>query len=66
MAKINPDEAEITVQSLIETGLSDMVVAFQRFCEATYKKLVKDKTIKANAFQNLEIGSTLWREILGK
>lgn len=66
VAEINPDEAQITVQSLIETGLSDMVVAFQRFCEATYKKLTKDKPVKTNAFQNLEIGDTLWNEVLGK
>lgn len=67
VTEISPDEAEITVRSLIETGLSDGVVAFQRFCELTYKNNVEpDKKIKFNAFQNLEIGADYWNELIGE
>ena len=67
VTEISPDEAEITVQSLIETGLSDGVVAFQRFCELTYKNNVQqDKKIKFNAFQNLEVGADYWKELIGE
>jgi hypothetical protein len=65
--EISPDEAEITVRSLIETGLSDGVVAFQRFCELTYKNIVEpNKKVKFNAFQNLEIGAEYWKELLSE
>jgi uncharacterized Zn finger protein (UPF0148 family) len=67
VTEISPDEAEITVRSLIETGLSDCVVAFQRFCELTYKNNVSDdKKVKFNAFQNLEIGAEYWNELFGE
>ena len=52
---------------MIETGLSDGVVAFQRFCELTYKNNVQqDKKIKFNAFQNLEVGADYWKELIGE
>lgn len=67
VAEISSDEAEITVRSLIESGLSDGVVAFQRFCELTYKNNVEpERKIKFNAFQNLEIGAEYWDELLGE
>lgn len=67
VVKVSADEAEITIQSLIESGLSDGVVAFQRFCELTYKNMAnEDQKIKANAFQNLEIGGKYWLGVYGE
>lgn len=64
VSQISEDEAEITIKSLIESGLSDGVVAFQRFCEVTYKS--EDNThenIKLNAFQSLVIGGNYWSNL---
>lgn len=67
VSQINEDEAEITIRSLIESGLSDGVVAFQRFSELTYKNINRDdEKIKFNAFQNLEIGSDYWVKIFNE
>lgn len=67
VSEISADEAELTVRSLIESGLSDGVVAFQRFCEQMYRENQKtDKKIKFNAFQSLEIGAEYWDELLGE
>lgn len=55
------DEGEITCLSLIETGILDCVVAFQRFSEETYRKFTKNATIPFNAFQRLDTGSDLWK-----
>lgn len=60
---ISKDEAEITCRSLIETALNDCVVAFQRFCEATYYREKPNEKISGNAFQRLEDGSNLWKGI---
>lgn len=65
VSEISEDDAENTVRSLIESGLSDGVVAFQRFCEVTYKNHKKDEEkIKSNAFQNLGIGEVYWKTLL--
>ncbi|MCD4692530.1 MAG: hypothetical protein K8R79_06435 [Calditrichales bacterium] len=67
VSEISEDEAEITIRSLIESGLSDGVVAFQRFCELIYKQLQDEKKkIKFNAFQNLEIGGNYWHRLFGE
>lgn len=67
ISKISKDEAEMTCRSLIEKGLLDCVVAFQRFNDIVYKrqKNAKDK-IPFNAFQKLDIGETLWKDILNE
>jgi len=66
VSEISEDEAEITIRSLIESGLSDGVVAFQRFCELTYKnKTTSGEKIKSNAFQSLEIGNKYWLKLFG-
>lgn len=54
------DEAEITVKSLIESCLTDCVVAFQRFNEETYKQKSGTNKVPFNAFQNIERGNKLW------
>lgn len=59
---VGEDEAELVRRSLIETCISDGVVAFQRYCEGLYEKYGK---IPFNAFQNLEKGSKLWKTAIG-
>jgi uncharacterized Zn finger protein (UPF0148 family) len=67
VSEISADAAELTVRSLIESSLSECVVAFQRFCEMTYKNVHgSHEQIKPNAFQNLEIGDEYWREVFGE
>ena len=57
------DDAEIMCRSLIEDALKDCVVAFQRFCEATYQKRKPDEKLAMNVFQRLDTGSKLWKGI---
>lgn len=65
VAAVSKDEAENTCRSLIEKGLLDCVVAFQRFCEVTYSKHPDAKSkIPFNAFQKIDIGEGLWKEII--
>ncbi len=63
---MSKDEAEITCRSLIETGLNDCVVAFQRFCEATFQKEKPNEKLASNVFQRLEDGSKLWKTIFNE
>lgn len=60
---LSKDDAEITCRSVIETALNDCVVAFQRFCEATYQKENPNEKIPANVFQRLDDGSNLWKKV---
>ena len=57
------DEAEITCRSLIETCISDGVVAFQKYCEGMYEPYGK---APFNAFQRLEQASDLWKNAVQK
>lgn len=61
------DEGEITCLSLVETSLSDCVVAFQRFSEETFRKFTNNGTnVPFNAFQRLDTGSNLWKSALNE
>ncbi len=60
---IGKDEAELTCRSLVETCISDGVVAFQKYCEGMYEPYGK---IPFNAFQRLEQGSSLWESAIQK
>jgi hypothetical protein len=64
--QISKDEAETTCRSLIETSLSECVVAFQRFSEVKFVKKAPDKRITFNAFQNIEGGAGYWKELIGE
>ncbi len=57
------DEAELTCRSLIETCVSDGVVAFQKYCEGLYSTYGE---APFNAFQRLEQGSALWAKAVHK
>lgn len=57
------DEAELTCRSLIETCISDGVVAFQKYCEGMYEGYGKPPF---NAFQRLDKASELWKSVIQK
>ena len=60
---VNKDQAEVTCRSTIESGLGDCVVAFQSFCEATFRKELPTEKLVANVFQRIEDGSNLWKKV---
>lgn len=65
--EISKDQAEITCQTIIEKGLLDCVVAFQRFCDKMYLKHKEAQSkIPLNAFQKLDVGGDLWKEIFNE
>lgn len=59
---IGKDEAETTCRSLLESCISDGIVAFQRFCEGLYVDFGEPSF---NAFQRIDHGSELWRRAIG-
>jgi predicted RNA-binding Zn-ribbon protein involved in translation (DUF1610 family) len=65
-ATAGKDQAELVARSLIETCLLDGVVAFQRFCEVTYRQLPGVQEPPFNAFQRLNDGSKLWKTAIGQ
>lgn len=62
----NKDTAKFICQSLIESSISDLVVALQRLSECIYHQLSKGKKLKKNVFQRIVDSNELWREICGK
>lgn len=67
VAEVSEDQAAVICRSLIESGLSDGVVAFQRVCEELYKKHPNAQAnIPFNVFQRLKEGSELWKNLIGK
>lgn len=60
---VGKDDAELTCRSLLETCISDGVVAFQKYCEGLYSPF---GTPPFNAFQRLEQGSQLWETAIHK
>lgn len=57
------DEAEVTCRSLLESCISDGVVAFQKYSEGLYARF---GDAPFNAFQRLDQGSELWVNAVGK
>jgi predicted RNA-binding Zn-ribbon protein involved in translation (DUF1610 family) len=64
-AQAGKDEAELVARSMVESCLADGVVAFQRFCEVTYRRIPGVKEPPFNVFQRLADGSRLWRDACG-
>lgn len=60
---VGKDDAELTCRSLLETCISDGVVAFQKYCEGLYAPF---GTAPFNAFQRLDQGSQLWEAAIQK
>ncbi len=62
VAEVDKDAAELTRRSLLESGILDAVVAFQRVMEELYRVHPNAvKKIRQNAFQRLDDGSKLWQ-----
>tara|TARA_R110001583_G_scaffold152416_2_gene304283 strand:- start:29550 stop:30575 length:1026 start_codon:yes stop_codon:yes gene_type:complete len=55
------DDAVVTCRSLIETCISDGVVAFQKYCEGMYAQFGESPF---NAFQRLDQANELWKNVL--
>ena len=60
------DEAEITRRSLIETSLSDCIVAFQRLAEQLFSKISNAPVAPLNVFQRIDDGNGLWQTVCDK
>lgn len=65
--EISKDQSENTCQTLIDKCLLDSVVAFQRYCDIMYSKHKNSKSkFLFNAFQKLDVGGNLWKEVLNE
>lgn len=62
IGSVGKDKAEVTCRSLLESCISDGVVAFQKFCEGLYTDFGEPPF---NAFQRLDQGSDLWEKAIG-
>ena len=59
------DKASTMCRTMLEGSLGDVVSAFQKFAEVKYKS-VSNKNVKVNDFQNVEKGSKLFEDAIGK
>jgi predicted RNA-binding Zn-ribbon protein involved in translation (DUF1610 family) len=66
VAQFSLDEAENTERGILEKGILDCIVSFQRFCEVSYKRINPSGAIPFNAFQKLDVGGKLWFDICGE
>ena len=57
------DDAVLISRSMLESYISDGVVAFQKYCEGLYEPFGK---APFNAFQRIDQGSRLWKSAIGK
>lgn len=64
-SSVDKDTAEVTCRSLLETGLNDCVVAFQKLMDSLYATIPNAKKPPFSVFQKLDAGSTLWKEACG-
>ncbi|MES2040068.1 MAG: hypothetical protein V4495_19810 [Pseudomonadota bacterium] len=60
------DAAAVAARSMLESCLPDGVVAFQKFSESLYTKILGARPAPFNAFQRLRDGSDLWKAAVGK
>lgn len=61
---LDADQAETLARSLLEKGMQDTVMSFQRLCEQLYERADWPK-VRRNTFQNLDAGSELWGNAFG-
>lgn len=61
---LDPDEAEVMIRTLLEKAIQDTVMSFQRLNEQLYERQSGNSS-RRNAFQNLDIGSDLWKAEIG-
>ena len=65
LLSVSKDTAANTCRSLIETGLLESVVAFQRFNEVLFGRKFPEMQVRMNAFQKLDAGSEYWKNAIG-
>jgi hypothetical protein len=66
LQNLNKDEVSNTIQSLIESSLNEGLVAFQRYCEATFLRNHPNIKVTFNAFQKLDVGGEYWQKLIGE
>lgn len=59
------DDLERVRISLIESSITDLVVALQRLAECIYPKIPNAKPLPKNVFQRLNDSNKLWKELIG-
>jgi hypothetical protein len=62
---MDADAAEVLTRSLLEKGVQDAVMCFQRLCEELYSGFPGAPVARRNAFQSLRDGSELWAKATG-
>lgn len=62
---VSKDDKENICRSLIENSIGECVMAFQRFCEVKYSKMITTVDQKPNDFQNLDKGAKHWKRLFG-
>jgi uncharacterized Zn finger protein (UPF0148 family) len=65
-AVLDQDQTETLFRSLLEKGFQDTVTAFQRLAEQLFAEVPGTNPPRRNAFQSLETGSELWKNVAGK
>lgn len=63
---LDADQAEVVARSLLEKGVQDTVMCFQRLAEQLYARFPGAATPRRNAFQNLIEASNLWASAAGQ
>jgi hypothetical protein len=63
---LDADQAEVLIRSLLEKGVQDAVMSFQRLCEQIYAGFPAAPAARRNAFQSLSDSSALWAEATGR
>jgi hypothetical protein len=66
LLSVSKDTAANTCRSLIETGLQECVVAFQRFNEVLFARKFPNVAVKTNAFQKIDVGGDYWKHAVGE
>ena len=64
-ATFDADQAEVLTRTLLEKGVLDAVMSFQRLAEQVFASLPNCPHARRNAFQNLDAGAALWCEATG-
>lgn len=65
ISKYNKDNAIVICNSLLESSMSDLVIALQKLCEAVYPTIKGAVKTKQNVFQRIDESDILWKNICG-
>ncbi len=65
--ELNKDEAENTCRQTLEMNMNKLVGSFEHLAKSLYETLpTARKLLRPNVFQNVEDGSKLWKQAIGK